>query len=384
MNREFLLPPSRDLPPNRLAERREHLMSELAPRRAESPQWVRIAAFVGAALIVSVGTASAIGGIREFILDHGFLGLAPEGATPSLPESGELVLHYGGRSASHAKAQATPLVELWVYADGRMIWSEESGHSSKPPPEGANEFISGYLEQRLTPEGIELMRSQVADLIDGARAAVETLPTDYGLGSPSDDRLELFIAGPLGSDLLWGAVQIREDDHLLGLSWSSALFAPAHIRRARGVHGPTATREQVVDLLRIDALLTDRASVLPPSAWAVRKIRAYVPSHYATCLESYSPTMDRSQLLSLLPRGAADVLRDKSARREYGGAENCSKLTIQEAREVASALSGFEQGTQGARLVYWLREGEHSPTTTPMLFFEPYFPHGQITCSACG
>jgi hypothetical protein len=378
MNREFLLPPSRDLPPNRLAERREHLKSELAPRRADSPsQRVRIVAFVAAAVIVLVGTASAIGGVRDLILDQGFLGLAPEGATPSTPESGELVLHYLGRSASHAKGQsASPLVQLWVYADGRMIWSEESGISSKPPPEGANEFISGYLEQRLTPEGIELMRSQVADLFDGARDAVETLPPDGPLSSPSDDHLELSITDPLGSDLLWGFVRMREDDHLLGLQWSSAGFAPANF------HSVTATREQIMDLLRIDALLTDRASVLPPSAWAERKVRAYVPSHYATCL--YSPTMDRSQLLSLLPRGAADVLRDKSARRENAFAENCSKLTTQEAREVASALSGFEKGMRGARLVYWLREGEHSPAITPMLFFEPYFPHGQITCSACG
>ena len=367
--------------PEALAEFRADLERagdrDLAVRGRRRRRRRSILALAAAMLIVVVGTASALA-FGAFILDQGFLGLAPEGATPSTPEEGELVLHYLGRSASHAKGHAgSPLVQLWVYADGRMIWSEESGISSKPPPEGANEQLSGYLEQRLTPEGIELMRSQVADLFDGARDAVETFPSDDGpLSSPSDDRLELSIADPLGSDLLWGFVRIREDDHLLGLQWSRAGWAPARI------HGLTATREQVVDLLRIDALLTDRASVLPPSAWAERKIRAYVPSHYATCL--YSPTMDRSQLLSLLPRGAADLLRDKSARRENAFAGNCSKLTIQEAREVASALSGFEKGFRGARLVYWLREGEHSPETTPMLFFEQYFHHGQITCSACG
>src|SRR5262245_36176734 len=124
MNREFSIPPSRGLPPNRLAQRREHLMSEIAPRRADSPSpRVRMVALVAAALIVLVGTASAIGAAREFILDQGFLGFAPEGATPSTPESGELVLHYLGRSAIHGKGQfARPLVQVWVYADGRMIW----------------------------------------------------------------------------------------------------------------------------------------------------------------------------------------------------------------------------------------------------------------------
>lgn len=375
MNREFLLPPSRDLPPGRLAERREHLMSELAPRRADSPsRRVRIVASIAASLVVLVGTASAIGGIRELILDHGFVGLAPEGATPSTPEEGELVLHYLGRSASHRKEQfGKPLVEMWVYADGRMIWSEESGVSSKPPPEGANELISGYLEQRLTPEGIELMRSQVADFFDRSRAAVETLPTDWDPSDPRSDNLVLFITDPLGSGPFWGSAQIREDGHLLGLQWGDG-------GGSTSLHGPEATREQVVDLLWIDALLADRASVLPPSAWAERKIRAYVPSHYAACFPS--PPTDQSQLLSALPTEAADVLRDKSLRRERSG-EYCFKLTTEEARKVTSALSGLDSEYRGARLVYRQPGGESS-SQDPFIFFEPYFPDGKITCSACG
>jgi hypothetical protein len=50
------------------------------------------AAVAAAALVAVVGTAAAIGTVRDFILDRGFIGLPPQGATPSAPESGELVL----------------------------------------------------------------------------------------------------------------------------------------------------------------------------------------------------------------------------------------------------------------------------------------------------
>ena len=42
----------------------------------------------------------------------GFIGLPPEGATPSTPETGELVVHRYARS------------RLLVYADGRLIWQQ--------------------------------------------------------------------------------------------------------------------------------------------------------------------------------------------------------------------------------------------------------------------
>src|SRR5688572_5547336 len=146
MKGDFSIPPSRDLPPNRLAQRREHLLFEIAHAPPRWPLPRRgVLALVAAALIVVVGTASAIGGVRAFILDRGFVGLPPQGATPSAPESGDLVVRYEGRSGTHARGRYTaPLVRAWVYADGRVIWSEESSHSSRPVPEGANELATGY------------------------------------------------------------------------------------------------------------------------------------------------------------------------------------------------------------------------------------------------
>jgi hypothetical protein len=344
------------------------------------------------ALVVAAVAAAAYGTVRVLFLDKGFIGLPPVGATPSAPESGELVLRWEGKSATHARGRyAAPLVRAWVYADGRIIWSEQ-GPSSRTVPEGANEFTSGYLEQRLTPEGVELLRSAVAGLFDRSRTLLRTVRADDpppGLpGSP-------VLIVPLDHRSSWGVVEVPSGDRLVRLSWGDP---------SRGEYwgGTTATPEQLAALRRVDALLTDPASVLPSSAWVVRKIRAYVPTHYAVCIHT-APPKDASELLSLLPTRAADVLRDESRTRLEGDVEAspggggpvvvqgrfvtyCSKLTTEEARVVAEGLSGLDPdpGFEGhVRLAYRLAEGAHWWEGTS-LWFEPYFPHGQVTCSACG
>ena len=133
MKGDLSIPPLRDLPPNRLAQRREHLLSEIAqpPARSSLPRR-RLLALVAAALIVVIGAASAIGGVRAFFLDRGFIGVPPEGATPSTPESGDLVLDFYGYSQAHGGAAA----RVWVYADGRVIWDRRrtDQNTSLPPP----------------------------------------------------------------------------------------------------------------------------------------------------------------------------------------------------------------------------------------------------------
>ena len=78
---------------------------------------------------------------------RGLIGLPPEGATPSRPEHGQLVDEYfvargGYRFAGYVR----------LYADGRVIWrmytTDHAGSSS-----------TGWLEQRLTPEGVALVRT---------------------------------------------------------------------------------------------------------------------------------------------------------------------------------------------------------------------------------
>jgi hypothetical protein len=343
----------------------------------------RLVALVAAALVVAVGTASAFGTVRDFVLDRGFIGLPPVGATPSAPESGELVLRWAGNSETHKRPHwrggfAAPFVGAWVYADGRMIWWRD-----RQVPEGANELTSGYLEQQLTPEGVELLRSEVVGLLDRTRALLETVP-------PTDDPgpapfAGLFLSVPRdygsGGGSARGDVKVRDGDRFVRLQWRGI---EAHVEPPvpGRFEGTTATPEQLSALRRIDALLTDPTSVLPSSAWAVREIKAYVPSHYAVCMNTALPK-DASQLLSLLPAQAADVLRDKSRTRVDGwqATTYCSKLTTEEAREVADAVSGLERPgwTRPYSLVYRVAEGAHArdwEATT--ISIDPYFPDGQF------
>jgi hypothetical protein len=343
-------------------------------------------------VVVAAVAAAAYGTVRVLFLDKGFIGLPPVGATPSAPQSGELVVHWFGFSATLPGGPIVrrpgegggPIARAWVYADGRIIWDRRShGPTATRIPEGANELTSGYLEQRLTAEGVELMRSEVAGLLDRSRTVLETVPADVDQWwGGSDGRLALFVPNDYGSG--WGLVVARDGDRLVRLQWRD---------HEGGFEGPIATPEQLSALRRLDALLTDPASVLPPSAWAERKVRAYVPSHYAVCIDT-SPPKDASQLLSLLPARAADVLRSKSRTRSDGevveapnvvlgrSVTYCSKLTTEEAREVADSLFGLdpEPGWRRFGLAYRMAEAVNNLNPT-RIWFEPYFPHGQFTFS---
>ena len=336
----------------------------------------------------------------SFFLDRGFIGLPPVGATPSAPESGERVVHWEGTSATLPPGRERgPRVRVWVYADGRIIWDREGRPAAKPIPEGANEFTSGYLEQRLTPEGVELLRSEVIGLFDRSRTLLETVPADDDPRPGPVGGLALFVRFGQGSDEVRGSVEVLDGDRLVRLQWQGIGNDPGEDAWVREhFEGTIATPEQLSALRRVDALLTDPASVLPASAWAVREVRAYVPSHYAVCINT-SPPKDPSQLLSLLPARAADVLRDKSRTRFDGEMEGtrepdgpivvlgrwvayCSKLTTEEAREVAEALSGLdrEPGFGSNALAYRVDEavnGQPEGWNDTDIWFEPYFPDGR-------
>ena len=413
MKGDISIPPLRDLPPGRLAQRREHLLFEITrerdsrgalarpwPSRWGRPGRRRLVALAAAVLVVVVGTASAFSGVRAFFLDRGFIGLAPEGATPSAPQSGDLVVHWEGWIATlPPQRDGRDIFRAWAYADGRII-SARRAHVPGPNrgiPEGANEFNSGYLEQRLTPEGVELVRSAVAGLFERSRTVLETGPADdvplLGMGG----RLALFVPEDFPSS---GAMEVPEGDRFVRLHWGGiGENEKERVWVREHVEGTMATPEQLAALRRVEALLTDPASVLPPGAWAVREVRAYVPSHYAVCLYT-APSKDASQLLSMLPGRAADLLRDKSRTSSEGDVVSnidqepghmvvigrsvtyCYKVETEEAREVAEALSGLdpEPGWSGFALAYRVAEGVDNFAAT-RIWFEPYFPHGQFTFS---
>jgi hypothetical protein len=204
------------------------------------------------------------------------------------------------------------------------------------------------------------------------------LPADYEsepalLGRIGDGLTLFFGSGPHG----WGTVEARDGDHFVGLHWGR-WSGPAG--RA---DGPIATPEQASDVLRLDSILTEPSSLLPASAWAVRKIRAYVPSHYQVCMDT-PPQKNVSELLALLPAPAANLLRAKGLKGSEIG--YCAKLTTEEAREVAEPFSGRDHDPRFSNVILGYRLAEPiAKTLDPTsIWFEPYLPHGQITCSSCG
>jgi hypothetical protein len=88
-------------------------------------------------------TVSGPTGIGRPVGDFLGFSLPPEGRPPSTPADGELVLEDGG---------IHPWWVVQVYADGRVIWLRELTVNY------------GWLERRLNPAGIELVRSGGADV----------------------------------------------------------------------------------------------------------------------------------------------------------------------------------------------------------------------------
>ncbi len=124
-------------------------------------------------------------------LFRGLIGLPPEGAEPSVPETGELVESYAAAGDGPPYRGTARL-----YADGRLIWNQYySG------PGGPNSLTTGYLEQRLTPQGVELVKRETylgrkAPLgllewlpLDAweARWPVPYVPSGYGICLPVHD-----------------------------------------------------------------------------------------------------------------------------------------------------------------------------------------------------
>jgi hypothetical protein len=282
----------------------------------------------------------------------GFIGLPPKGAPPSTPEHGELVL------SLHGGTTAGPRSKIFVYADGRIIWQREANL-----PYGANARSTGFLEQRLSPEGVELLRSEVVST---------------GL---FDDDLTVDIAKPIPA---YNAIQVRNGDRLVRVTY----------RQDRGV-GRLATSEQESTILRLDARLADPASWLPASAWVDREIKAYVPSTFQVC---YGPTanihVSENRILSLFPAPAEDLLRAAPETHVSNdpGPMGCRDMTTERARALAQTLddAGFDRDPFVNTSVL---DYAFEPTVaivpgpienTVTISFEPYLPHGEAICSPCG
>ena len=319
--------------------------------RAVSGRRRRLVVVLAAVALATAVTTAGWAIVREVVLHKGFVGLPPVGATPSAPESGELVIQY---SFDQEDIEPKGGGRGWVYADGRLI----TLHEKSDLPEAANRWSSGFLEQRLTPEGVELLRSEIV-----ATGLFEHHQPAGRWSSPHN------------------VIQVRIGDRLIRAQAKGA---------AASDEFPKRLRER----------LADPASWLPASAWEDKQIRAYVASRYAIYHGGQFQTIKRSRLLPLLPAPAADLLRAQEAVPLHGFnpkpvTRYVSDLTTEEARALARALddAGLREKTPQAALEYLFEIPGTSVDLPPpwgrvrnavFIAFEPYLPHGESICSPCG
>ena len=356
------------------AAERQQRHTVLAPR--DGRRWLehfrfvprrrrRLVVVLAAVALATAVTTAGWAIVREVVHDESFVSLPPVGATPSAPESGELVIYY--RLDTDTDVKPAHGRWRWVYADGRLLTADArpmAQRSHSDLPEADNRWSSGLLEQRLTPEGVELLRSEIVStgLFEHNQIAGDSSPHHS----------------------IHNEIQVRIGDRLIRVQGKFT---------ADSNEFPQRLRERLIDL----------ASWLPASAWADRRLRPYVPSRYAVSYGGQFQTTERSRILSLLPARAGDLLRDRDAvprRRGYDGGGftrtsltyYVSDVTTEEARALVKALDDADLKRDGLGYSFEIPGTSVDPPpplkgpVRPVVFigFSPYFPHGETVCLGCG
>jgi hypothetical protein len=270
---------------------------------------------------------------------------------------------------------------MYLYADGRLIWWREGDL-----PAGATGH--DILEQRLTPEGAELMRSEVIasglfDRVDPEDMIPPGFTQSHDVG---------YVNGKADPDPLpfGGGVEVSNGERFVRRGFGGWYQSGYTIM--------TAEQEHALELL--DARLADPASWLPASAWADQEIRAYVPTTYRVCYGGTTETIERDRLLHAIPGPVRELLEARDAEKEGFGdyvsfgdwldgvrvTGYCSELTTEEARDVVRGLDdgGFERVQLSDSTTFEYIFSVLDPAGTAALWIDPYLPHGEAICIPCG
>jgi len=248
---------------------------------------ITVACVFTTAVLTAVATASPNGSRHP---TH-FAGFPPAGLKASTPTAGRLVLGLN----------PTATTEWNVYADGRIIWQKWTrAGDATVIPKGARKRNTGYVQQRLTLAGVQLLWSQIV-----ATGLFEhDLLLDLGRGNP------------------WVFHQVRRGDRMVTVdgvpspdpSWNEQFTK--------------ATPAQKRALAWIAALVAHPAGWLSKSLWADRRIRAFVPACYLIAFDRGYPD------LSKLPPPAGVALAQYEQLRRDGD----QIVTTSQARALLQAL----------------------------------------------
>jgi hypothetical protein len=255
-------------------------------------------------------------------LPDGLTLLPPEGATPSAPETGQLL---------------APLpIPIWVYEDGRVISARYPTH----------DHWTGFLEQRLTPEGVELVRAEILALeplsfvgTDGRVYACRGGTGNYTYEDGSRDVCESPGDGP-----------------------------------NVGSVDPTNMYADHPQYQRLSELQYGAPSWLPASAWADPEPKPYAPTTYQVQISG-----DMAAMRTALPPEIAALLTrpEQCPFPSFGSNTLCFRVTTEEARVIAAPVRPLEPNKYDEISVDGGIFAGYS------FAFPPYLPHGSpVWC--CG
>ena len=266
----------------------------------------RVAVSITTVAALAVALAVAAAGSASTEPTH-FAGFPPAGVKASTPTTGRLLI--GLYRAGRARPGPVPGLRLsanttWnVYADGRIIWQTwSSSGDATVVPDGASRLDTGYVQQRLTPQGVQLLLSKI--LATGLFENDLTLELSSGQASVLH--------------------RVRRGDRLVTVS---GMPSPDIDTSSRNQFAK-ATLAQTRALAWIEKLVADPARLLPTSAWANRKIRAFVPARYAVGFDRSYPD------ISKVPSPAGKVLSRYKPLKRHG----CQVMTTVKARAILDAF----------------------------------------------
>jgi len=222
---------------------------------------------------------------------------------PSEPAVGETVLHLRGNTVTH-------YFEVAIYADGRVIWAIGDGDP-------------GYLQRRLTPEGVERLRSRAVST--GLFEQDHALTLDY-----VDD------PGLREHGVVRGSMEVRRGERSVIVAWGEGRSAvrswnEAFVARDLERTSP-ATAEQEAEVSELVAFFRDpTAWTLPRRMYVQPETSPFVPSRLRVVYDAGAPDW------STLPSPAREIIR--SSRLEGLSRDPCRVISTDEAREIARALT---------------------------------------------